>query len=402
LNIDSLERIIPAVAQSRGLDAVLQTMVRGLAELSDVALARIWLVAPGDICASCRLRSVCPDQTRCLHLVASAGKPVSEDGPVEGTTEAWTRIDGAFRRLPLNTTLKVNHVGGTGHPVLLQQSSEKELWVARPDWVRTQRIQSFAGQPLILQEEVLGVLGVFSRARLNDQQFGWLRAFANHAAAAISNIRATEHIKALNAQLTATAERNRTLLEINNASIRNLSAEELLRSIAGALGRVVPFDRAALTLYQHERDDFRFMAIEGSFVSDYFRPGLEIDPKENSVGWVFRHQQPILRRDLEKEQDYANERRLAAEGMRSFCVVPLIVRGKSIGILNVASGNQEVANQVALALENTKSYEEIAALKARLEKENIYCRRKSARGTILRKSLAAVPHCWRCSARSSR
>ena len=218
------------------------------------------------------------------------------------------------------------------------------------------------------------MLGVFSRARLNDQQFGWLRAFANHAAAAISNIRTTEHIKALNAQLTATAERNRTLLEINNASIRNLSAEELLRSIAGALGRVVPFDRAALPLYQHERDDFRFMAIEGGFVSDYFRPGLEIDPKENSVGWVFRHQQPILRRDLEKEQEYANERRLAAEGMRSLCVVPLIVRGKSIGTLNVASGNQDqyseadaeflqkVANQLALVMENMKSYEDIASL----------------------------------------
>jgi hypothetical protein len=35
---------------------------------------------------------------------------------------------------------------------------------------------------------------------------------------------------------------------------------------------------------------------------------------------------------------------------------------------------QEVANQVALAFENMKSYEEIATLKARLEKENIYLR----------------------------
>jgi len=374
VNNDSLERIILAVAESRGLDALLQTIVRGLAELSDVALARIWLLAPGDICASCRLRSVCPDQTRCLHLVASAGNPVSQNGPVEGTAEGWTRIDGYFRRLPLNTTLTANHVGGTGQPVLLQESSERELWVSRPDWVRTQRIQSFAGQPLIVREEVLGVLGVFSRVRLNEQRFGWLRAFANHAAAAISNIRATEHIKALNAQLTATAERNRTLLEINNAMITSLSAEALLHSIAEALGRVVPFDRAALTLYQHERDVFRFMAFEGGFVSDYFRPGLEIDPKENSVGWVFRHQQPILRRDLEKEQEYANERRLAAEGMRSHCVVPLIVQGKSIGTFNVASRNRDqysqadaefllkVANQAALVMANMKSYEDIASL----------------------------------------
>jgi formate hydrogenlyase transcriptional activator len=380
MNIDSLQRIMLSVARSRGLDAILQTMVRGLAEQSDVALARIWLVAPGDICATCGLRRVCPDQTRCLHLVSSAGNPLSKSGAVEETAENWTRIDGHFRRLPLNTPLKVNHVGGTGQPVLLQlrETPQGELWFARPDWVKAQRIQSFAGHPLIFQEEVLGVLGVFSRARLKQKEFEWLGAFANHAAAAITNIRATEHIKVLNAQITATADRSRTLLEINNAIITHLSEETLLRSIAEALRRVVSFDRAALTLYQHERDVFRFMAIEGDSVSDYFRPGLEIDSKENSFGWVFRHQQSIIRRDLEQEQEYANERRLAAEGMRSHCVVPLIVRGESIGTLSVASGNkdrysgadaqflQEVANQVALAIKNMTSYEDISSLNAKV------------------------------------
>jgi formate hydrogenlyase transcriptional activator len=35
---------------------------------------------------------------------------------------------------------------------------------------------------------------------------------------------------------------------------------------------------------------------------------------------------------------------------------------------------QEVANQVALAVQNMQSYQEIATLKARLEKENVYLR----------------------------
>jgi formate hydrogenlyase transcriptional activator len=33
---------------------------------------------------------------------------------------------------------------------------------------------------------------------------------------------------------------------------------------------------------------------------------------------------------------------------------------------------QEIAKQIALAVENTQAYEEIARLKARLEQENIY------------------------------
>jgi formate hydrogenlyase transcriptional activator len=91
-----------------------------------------------------------------------------------------------------------------------------------------------------------------------------------------------------------------------------------------------------------------------------------------------------VRRDLEKEQQYSNERRFAAEGMRSHCIVPLLARGNCIGVLAIASREigiydnddaeflQEIANQIALAIENMKSYEEIAALKARLETENVY------------------------------
>ena len=191
--------------------------------------------------------------------------------------------------------------------------------------------------------------------------------------------------------LRKSEERWRTLLEINNAIITNLSQEALLLSIVEALRRVVPFERAALTLYLPDKKVFRFVAIEGGLVSDYFKPGLEISPQDSSVGWVFHHQRPILRRDLEKEQQYSNERQLAQQGMRSHCVVPLIVRGKSIGTLNVASSErnqyseaaaeflQEVANQVALAVENMKSYEEIATLKARLEKENIYLQEEISR-----------------------
>ena len=78
--------------------------------------------------------------------------------------------------------------------------------------------------------------------------------------------------------------------------------------------------------------------------------------------------------------------------MRSLCVVPLVLRGKSIGTLSVVSRKQhqysegdaqflqEVAAQVALAIENMKAYEEIATLKARLEKENIYLREEIRTG----------------------
>jgi formate hydrogenlyase transcriptional activator len=111
---------------------------------------------------------------------------------------------------------------------------------------------------------------------------------------------------------------------------------------------------------------------------------MEFHRTETMAGRVFDQQRPTLRRDLEREQEFPNDRRLVAEGIRTDCLVPLIVGGRSIGTLNVGSRTpgcysekdldllQELGNQVALAVENMQSYEEIAALKARLEKENVY------------------------------
>ncbi len=179
--------------------------------------------------------------------------------------------------------------------------------------------------------------------------------------------------------------RKRSLLEINNAIITNLTQETLLHAVSEALCPCIRFDRCAITLYKPETDTFRFLALEGALHSDYFQPGLEVGHTDTSAGWVFDHQQP-LRRNLEKERPFSNEKRLYAEGLRSLCAVPLILQSKCIGILSVVSRKmdqyseedaeflQEIAIQVALAIENMKSYEEIATLKGRLEKENIYLR----------------------------
>jgi formate hydrogenlyase transcriptional activator len=175
---------------------------------------------------------------------------------------------------------------------------------------------------------------------------------------------------------------NRTLLEINNAIITNLTRDTLFQSVSETLRQVIDFDRSALAFYEPTTDCLRYVAFTGS--PRLFRIGDEVKRANSILGWAFDHQQPIVRGNLEDEQQYPNERKLIDEGMRSHCVAPLIVRGKSIGTLSIASETefqysrtdaqllQEVANQVALAIENMKAYEEIAELKARLEKENVY------------------------------
>jgi formate hydrogenlyase transcriptional activator len=203
--------------------------------------------------------------------------------------------------------------------------------------------------------------------------------------AVITFIDITER-KQAEAALRKSEERNRSLLQINNAIITNLTQQALLHSISEALHPIFSFDRCAITLYVPESDSFRFLAVEGELFSNYFQTGLEFGRNETCGSLVFKNLRPLVRRDIEKEQQYPNEHRLAAEGIKSLCVVPLTIHGKCIGLFSVVSQErdrysaedafflQEVANQVALAVQNMQSYQEIASLQARLEKENVYLR----------------------------
>ncbi|MEO8328236.1 MAG: sigma 54-interacting transcriptional regulator, partial [Nitrospirota bacterium] len=192
--LDSLKCLLLDIAQQRSLNDLLWLIVRRLADRSTVVLARIWLIRPGDICSTCRFREECPDQTRCLHLVASAGR-----SSVEDKTE-WKNTEGYFARFPLGVC-KVGRIGKTGEQLVINEMENNLTWIAKPDWARQEGIQGFHGQPIIYKGETLGVLAVFERELVTDDATVWFRMIADHVAVAIANARAFEEIERLKAQL---------------------------------------------------------------------------------------------------------------------------------------------------------------------------------------------------------
>ncbi len=202
MNVANLPQVMVSMAQNRLLPEVLRSVVGGIAQCRNVVLARIWLIEPGDICAICCFRPECPDQTRCLHLVASAGN--TDDPQLD-----YARLDGSFRRFPLGVR-KIGHVGKTGEPLLLPGLCGDENWIAEPEWIKRFGIHTVAAQPLTFHGEVLGVLAIFDTGVLGDEDFRWLRVFADHAAVSIANARAFAEIESLRARLE---EENKYLLE---------------------------------------------------------------------------------------------------------------------------------------------------------------------------------------------
>ncbi|MCZ6794345.1 MAG: sigma 54-interacting transcriptional regulator [Planctomycetota bacterium] len=241
VEFESLKCLLLDMAQERSLDALLNLIVNRLVERPHMALVRIWLARPGDICASCRMREECPDQTSCLHLVASAGNPLAESGA------DWSRLDGDFRRFPFGVR-KVGHIAATGEPVEITDVRKDSKWLARPDWAEREGIQGFGGQPLLFKGEVLGVIAVFTRILFVHEGFIWLRMIADHAAASIANARAFEEIERLQKQL-----------ELENAYLKKEVSEAkafgdiigespALRQVLDQIELVAPTDARVLIL----------------------------------------------------------------------------------------------------------------------------------------------------------
>ena len=238
----ALESIFLDLADERELPALLSLLVDRIRGLPEVALARIWLIRPGDICVTCSARADCPDQTRCLHLVASAARPVEKDSGTD-----WFRMDGSYRRFPLGVR-RVGKIGSSGESLLLHDTAEDAEWFARGEWLKKERIVSFAGHPLIFRKEMIGVLGVFRRALIDEQEFLWLRVFADHAAAAIANARAFEEIGRLKKELELENEYLQEEVKHAHAVGGMVGESAALRKVLEQIELVAPTESAVLIL----------------------------------------------------------------------------------------------------------------------------------------------------------
>lgn len=240
LSFDSIRQTLLEMAQERSVEALLQLLVRRLSDQSSVALSRIWLKLPGDICASCPLRAECEDQSACLHLAASCGNPLDP-------TQDWNRTHGSFRRIPMGAR-KVGHIASTKLAVDIRDINDGSEWIADPDWAKRECIRGFVGLPLLYRSEVVGVLGVFLRVPVEEDALLSLRIVADHAAYAIANARAFEQIDDLRSRLSTENEYLKQELHEVSPVSGILGDSPAIKSVLLKIELVAPTDTSVLIL----------------------------------------------------------------------------------------------------------------------------------------------------------
>jgi formate hydrogenlyase transcriptional activator len=194
------------------------------------------------------------------------------------------------------------------------------------------------------------------------------------------------------APLRRCEERQRMLLEVNNALVLHRERHQLLAAITEALRGLLPFDRSSVSLYDPAADTFTIWALAGAV--GRAPVGTTWPGRSSNSGWILSNRRPMVIPDWRSESRFMERPLLLQTGILSTVSAPLLTAGRAIGVLHVGSREanrytaedaeflQALARQIALAIENMLAYEEIARLKAKLEEENVYLQEEARGGGL--------------------
>ena len=226
-------------------------------------------------------------------------------------------------------------------------------------------IKSGCSVPLISHNRVVGALtvGAAEEDAYQAADAALLGQVAMHISMPIEN--------ALNFR-TAERERdrNRLLLEVNNAVASNLDLRQLLSAITTCLRTVIPHDAMGLAVWDEDIKQLRMHAVQAS-APGHVAEGQPIPLEGTPSGLAFKTGQTVRRdrNDFEEFHSPYFRKMIEAIGLRCGCNVPLKVQDRVIGVLSLGSYREaafskqdadlleQIASQLAIAVENALNFQ---------------------------------------------
>ncbi|MBU2513587.1 sigma 54-interacting transcriptional regulator [bacterium] len=192
---NSIKNLLLDMAQERSIDRLLDMIVTRMTKRPHIVLTGIWLFEERQNCALCSFKDRCSDQERCLQLAAMDIKQN------KAKTRTLDYLKNRLEHYPVDVG-KIGSIASSGEAgIRLLDVHHDPDWDLIRSWSKQEQSLYFAGQPLVYKDQVLGVLGLFSRINQVSEGHIWLRMIANHFAIAVANARAFEEIESLKRQL---------------------------------------------------------------------------------------------------------------------------------------------------------------------------------------------------------
>src|SRR2546427_5192844 len=355
--LEALLEVSEAIAQQRDLPALFHDLAGRLHSVVDFDFLTLVLYDPAK-------------NVMRLDVLAPRLRGQRADGsesPVQANPSGW--------------------VWQTQQPFVVSDTEKETRYAEFMQRLREHNVRSLAILPLTTAQRRLGAMG-FGRIvpqRITDTELQFMQRVASQVAVAVDNALNLETSQAYQSQLARERDRLQVLLEVNNLLITSRELPELFRGIVKTLERVIHHDYTSLALLDSQTGLLKIHALDFPGNQTLIKQEITVPRDTSPSGQAIASGQPFLARGAEIDR-YQNEiiRSLRTSGVQTMCCVPLITHGQAFGTLNVASRRndafspqdvellQQVAAQIAIAVENALAFKEIEALKNKLAEEKLY------------------------------
>ena len=193
-------------------------------------------------------------------------------------------------------------------------------------------------------------------------------------------------------------EQIRALTEISKAITSDLYLDDILKLVVTVTAEVMGSKICSLWILDEQQKVLKLRATQT--ISKEYLKERSLRLGEGVVGHVARTRQPMVIRDVLAEPKYKEKDLDRKEGLTSMLSVPLVVKDKVIGVINAYSQTPHdysptevnlliaVANQAAVAIENTELMVKTRVIQEELEARKLVERAKEV--LMARKGLTAA------------
>ncbi len=240
---------------------------------------------------------------------------------------------------------------------------------------------SYLGVPLLNSaRRIIGHLVILDTKPMptNALVLSVMETFAARAGAELERAHAYEQLQSASREL-------KTLLEVNVAVGRHLERQELFNALTSCLQNLLETDRFSLELLIEGDRLQRYVGTPQGLKADQIQKTL-LHYQGTACYWAIQNRQWVVVscRDELSERFPVTFDSMKQESLESMCALPLIVGERCLGALYFMASRKnaydcfrkgffdQVANAVAVALDNCLAHEEVRRLRDRLAAENVY------------------------------
>lgn len=253
-------------------------------------------------------------------------------------------------------------------------------------WAREMGFGSGVSIPMTTPHRRLGALGIArdSATPFDQEDIVFLRLIARVVAFALDDGLNLKRAQDARVCLQSQNDRLQLLLNLTSRITSNLELRELLHIIAANIREVMQCDAVAVSLLDSGSPKHRLYVLDFPHGKGFIREGDLLTITGTSKRVLETLKPAIIDSFDPAEVPPEIYEKVLAEGLKCSCLIPLVNRGRALGILTITRTNEvsftsrdvvfltQAAGQIAIAIENALAYREISELKDKLAQEKLY------------------------------